>query len=67
VGCGSGFAVYGNLGLALARAEIHPGALAVAKLAAPRLAAGEGVDPALAVPHYVREKVAFTQEELKSR
>jgi tRNA threonylcarbamoyladenosine biosynthesis protein TsaB len=70
VGCGSGFAVYGTLGhLGLTRIlpEIHPSAVAVARLAAPRLAAGEGVDAALAVPTYVRDKVAFTTEELRSR
>jgi tRNA threonylcarbamoyladenosine biosynthesis protein TsaB len=39
--------------------------VAVAQLAAPRLAAGEGVDAALAAPIYVREKVAFTKEELR--
>jgi len=43
---------------------VHPTALAVAQLAAPRLAAGEGVDAALAAPIYVRDKVAFTREEL---
>ncbi|HXR58531.1 MAG TPA: hypothetical protein VN747_04360 [Burkholderiales bacterium] len=47
--------------------EIHPSALAVARLAAPRLAAGEGVDAALAAPVYVRDKVAFTEAELKAR
>ena len=44
--------------------EVHPTALAVARLAAPRLAAGEGVDAALAAPIYVRDKVAFTKAEL---
>ncbi|OGA76901.1 MAG: tRNA (adenosine(37)-N6)-threonylcarbamoyltransferase complex dimerization subunit type 1 TsaB [Betaproteobacteria bacterium RIFCSPLOWO2_12_FULL_65_14] len=67
VGCGNGFAVYGNLGLTRVLAEVHPSALAVAKLAAPRLAAGEGVDAALAAPIYVREKVAFTKAELERR
>jgi tRNA threonylcarbamoyladenosine biosynthesis protein TsaB len=36
----------------------------VARLATPRLAAGEGVDAGLAAPVYVREKVAFTKAEL---
>ena len=67
VGCGDGFAVYGNLGLTKILADVHPSAVAVAELAAPRLAAGEGVDAALAAPAYVREKVAFTRRELESR
>jgi len=64
IGCGSGFAVYGNLGLNIVLPMVHPTAVAVAQLAAPRLAAGEGVDAALATPVYVRDKVAFTREEL---
>jgi len=63
-GAGNGFAVYGNLGLKSVLPEVHPTALAVARLAAPRLAAGEGVDAALAAPVYVRDKVAFTKAEL---
>jgi tRNA threonylcarbamoyladenosine biosynthesis protein TsaB len=46
---------------------VHPTAIAVARLAAPRLAAGQGVDAALAAPIYVREKVAFTAAELAQR
>jgi tRNA threonylcarbamoyladenosine biosynthesis protein TsaB len=64
VGCGNGFSAYGNFGLTQVFPEIHPGAAAIARLAAPRLAAGEGVDAALAAPTYVREKVAFTRQEL---
>jgi len=64
-GAGNGFAVYGNMGLERVRPEVHPTAIAVARLAAPRLAAGEGVDAALAVPAYVRDKVAFTTQELQ--
>jgi tRNA threonylcarbamoyladenosine biosynthesis protein TsaB len=67
IGAGSGFAVYGNLGLKRVLPEVHPTAIAVAQLAAPRLEAGEGVDAALAAPHYVRDKVAFTKEELARR
>ncbi|TAK41819.1 MAG: tRNA (adenosine(37)-N6)-threonylcarbamoyltransferase complex dimerization subunit type 1 TsaB, partial [Betaproteobacteria bacterium] len=65
-GCGNGFAAYPE---ALARSaqrvlpEVHASALAVARLAAPRLAAGEGVDAALAVPQYLRDKVALTSRE----
>ena len=70
VGCGNGFSVYHEEmkrhGLA-ARSEVHPTAMAVAELAAPRLAAGEGVDAAQAAPIYVRDKVAFTRKELQSR
>ena len=70
VGCGSGFLAYekefqgrfSNM-----KPEIHPSAVAAARLAAPRLAAGEGVDAALALPVYVRDKVAFTAAELKAR
>jgi tRNA threonylcarbamoyladenosine biosynthesis protein TsaB len=67
IGAGSGFAVYGNLGLKRVWPEVHPTAIAVAQLSAPRLEAGEGVDAALAAPHYVRDKVAFTKEELARR
>jgi tRNA threonylcarbamoyladenosine biosynthesis protein TsaB len=67
IGCGSGFGVYGSLGLKRVLPEVHPTALAVAQLAAPRLQAGEGVDAALATPIYVRDKVAFTKQELESR
>jgi len=67
IGSGSGFAAYGNLGMKTVLPEIHPTAFAVAKLAAPRLARGEGVDAALAAPAYVRDKVAFTKAELAAR
>jgi len=66
-GCGNGFAVYGALGLARVIPDIHPTAIAVARLAAPRLVAGEGVDAALAAPIYVRDKVAFTEAERSAR
>jgi tRNA threonylcarbamoyladenosine biosynthesis protein TsaB len=70
VGCGNGFNAYEEMlrgKVSVMKPEMHPSALAVAKLAAPRLAAGEGVDAALAAPRYVREKVAFTQEELSRK
>ncbi len=67
IGAGNGFAVYGNMGLKRVLPEVHPTAMAVARLAAPRLAAGEGVDAALAAPVYVRDKVAFTKAELGRR
>jgi tRNA threonylcarbamoyladenosine biosynthesis protein TsaB len=70
VGCGSGFDVYGDVlrtKVAAVKSEVHPTAIAIAQLAAPRLAAGEGVDAALATPVYLRDKVAFTKEELERR
>ena len=70
VGCGNGFEVYGEAlkaKVSVMKPAIHPTAVAVAQLAAPRLAAGEGVDAALAAPVYVRDKVAFTKEELERR
>ena len=63
LGCGNGFAAYGSMGMKNVRPEIHPSAMAVARLAAPRLAAGEGVDAALAAPVYLRDKVALTVAE----
>jgi len=67
VGCGNGFALYGAMGLHPVYPEVHPTAAAVARLAAPRLAAGEGVDAGDAVPHYLRDKVALTTEERRRR
>ena len=67
VGCGSGFEVYGDLGFARTLAQVHPTAAAVAALAAPRFAAGEGVDAALAAPVYLRDKVALTKQEQEAR
>ena len=63
IGCGNGFAAYGSMAFARVIPDLHPTAMAVARLAAPRLAAGEGVDAALALPVYVRDKVAFTEAE----
>ena len=70
IGCGSGFLAYREIfakHFSNMKPEIHPSAAAVARLAAPRLAAGEGVDAALAAPVYVRDKVAFTAQERKAR
>lgn len=74
LGCGSGFAAYAArieprlrgalVGIA---PEVRPSAVAVARLAAPRLAAGEGADAALATPHYVRDKIALTSAEQAAR
>ncbi|MBM3392762.1 MAG: tRNA (adenosine(37)-N6)-threonylcarbamoyltransferase complex dimerization subunit type 1 TsaB [Betaproteobacteria bacterium] len=69
-GCGSGFSTYGDvlrarLGAALdsVDAQARPRARAVARLAAPRFARGEALDPALAAPLYVRDKIALTTRE----
>ena len=69
VACGNALAAYPELaerlraaGYAL-RPEILPQAGAVARLAVPRLARGFGIDPALAAPLYVRDKVARTIRE----
>ncbi len=67
IGCGSGFAAYGDMGFERVYPEIHPGATAVARLAAPRLAAGEGVDAARIAPVYLRDKVALTTQERRNR
>lgn len=70
LGCGSGFAAYGDtlalrLGASIGRidASARPRASALLRLAAPRFARGEGVDAALAAPLYVRDKVAMTTRE----
>jgi len=70
MGCGSGFLVYPDFmkkSIAASRPEVHPTAHAIAQLAAPRLARGEGIDAALAAPVYLRDKVAFTAQELAQR
>ena len=69
-GCGSGFAVYGDI----LRSRYHecigriasgliPHAREMAQLAAPRFAAGLGIDPAAAAPLYIRNKVALKESE----
>jgi len=70
VGCGSGFRAHGpalsrRLGQRLVRVdpEALPRASAMLRIALPRLAAGEGRDPAEAVPLYVRDKVALKTHE----
>jgi tRNA threonylcarbamoyladenosine biosynthesis protein TsaB len=66
-GAGGGFAAYPELAsrLALDRfdAGIVPDARAIGELAQPRLAAGEGVAAADALPLYVRHRVALTTAE----
>jgi tRNA threonylcarbamoyladenosine biosynthesis protein TsaB len=67
LGAGDGFAAYpalaGRLALARVDAAARPTAQAVGELALPRLAAGEGVAAADALPLYVRHRVALTTAE----
>lgn len=66
-GAGNGFAAYpalaGELGLAVVDAALRPTARAIGEIALPRLAAGEGVPAAVALPLYVRHRVALTTAE----
>jgi len=66
-GCGDGFATYPDLAVQLKLASVDtaavPSARAIGELAAPRFAAGEGVDAAHAEPLYVRHRVALTTRE----
>jgi len=73
-GCGSGFAVHGEaLGrryggqLSSVSAALFPHAREVAALGRRILERGEGVDPALAAPLYIRDKVALTVSERAAR
>ena len=67
--CGNGLSTYPVLKERLSgyvdnwRPEIMPNAAAIACIAARRFAAGEWIDPADAVPVYVRDKVAKTVAE----
>jgi len=67
--CGNGLDAYPALRERLApvvdawRPDVMPDAEAVVRLAAPRLEAGERIDPADAAPLYVRDKVARTVSE----
>jgi tRNA threonylcarbamoyladenosine biosynthesis protein TsaB len=45
------------------RPEILPTAAAVARIAVPRFSHGGGIDPAMAAPLYIRDKVAKTVAE----
>lgn len=69
VACGDGFSRYGERLPRFDRvlADAAPTADAVARLAAPRFARGEGLEPALAMPLYVRDKVALTTAERLAR
>lgn len=70
LGCGSGFAAYPAIlaerygeRLGEIRPQAIPHARAVARLAAPRFAAGLGLPPEQAEPFYVRDKVALKISE----
>lgn len=70
IGIGSGFAEYGDalrnryLGqLGEVRGEAFPHAREMARLAAPLLERGQGMDAALAAPQYIRNKVALKMGE----
>ncbi|MDE2117717.1 MAG: tRNA (adenosine(37)-N6)-threonylcarbamoyltransferase complex dimerization subunit type 1 TsaB [Betaproteobacteria bacterium] len=73
-GAGSGFAAHGAaLGERYARqltgsdAQAVPQASAIASLAVSRFAAGQGVDAALAMPLYLRDRVALKTSERDGR
>jgi len=67
--CGNAPSAYPELQARIVAAglPVHPGILptaaALARLAAPRAARGEGIDAALAAPLYIRDKVAKTVAE----
>lgn len=70
--CGNGLSAYPDIAARVTAAArqlpaILPHAAAVAALAGPALARGEGIDAALAVPVYIREKVALTTAERLAR
>ena len=66
-GAGDGFAAYPDLASRLALAAVDAGAIpharAIAALARPRIAAGDTVRAAEALPLYVRHRVALTTAE----
>ncbi len=66
-GAGGGFIAYPDLAQRLSLravdAALQPSALAIIELAVPRLAAGQGVEAAQALPLYVRHRVALTSAE----
>ena len=66
-GAGEGFAAYPALAASEAieghDSALVPSAAAVARLARPRLAAGDGVPPERALPFYVRHRVALTSAQ----
>jgi tRNA threonylcarbamoyladenosine biosynthesis protein TsaB len=74
LGCGSGFAAYGDVMAArygrkivATDAECYPHARDIAALAAPEFAAGAGRSAEHAVPLYIRDKVALRIDERANR
>ena len=70
IGAGNGFAALEAVllprlqsQLKSIHADVMPDAVAIATLAAPAFARGEGIDAALAAPLYLRDKVAMTTDE----
>ncbi|MSQ52398.1 MAG: tRNA (adenosine(37)-N6)-threonylcarbamoyltransferase complex dimerization subunit type 1 TsaB [Betaproteobacteria bacterium] len=70
IGCGSGFQAYADLlatrlgqQLTATRPDISPTAEAILRLARPRFARGEGKPAAMALPIYLRDKVALKSSE----
>jgi tRNA threonylcarbamoyladenosine biosynthesis protein TsaB len=69
-GCGSGFDLYDKVLLDRYLGQVRhvvrgqrPNARAMVELAAPRFTTGLGVDPAIATPLYIRNKVAVKEKE----
>lgn len=70
IGAGDGFAAYPEIAARTVERVVPglwPTAAAIARLAAPHFARGEGFDAALAAPFYVRDKVALTTAERLAR
>ena len=72
--CGSGFAAHGDAlaeryagQLSRIRADLFPHAREVAAIGVQALERGDGIDPALAAPLYIRDKVALTVRERATR
>jgi tRNA threonylcarbamoyladenosine biosynthesis protein TsaB len=74
MGCGSGFAVYGDIlaaryegKIVATDAERFPHARDIAALAAPAFAAGQARSAEHAIPVYIRDKVALRIDERANR
>jgi tRNA threonylcarbamoyladenosine biosynthesis protein TsaB len=70
IGCGSGFDMYDQVlstryekSIQRIVSGLRPHARSIAQLALPRFARGEGMDPANAMPLYIRNKVALKEKE----